>query len=299
MTGTPEPGGASVRRDNGLVPEEWAVLAAVDPTAGDAVLAALALRGVAAVVESRGPAGAGAGAAEAREPRGRDLLWVDAARRGPAEALLREEFPGQSAVLPPGVVPTGTAPPPAGRPGAAPPEGPGVAPGDGPAPGGPAGRPTGPLDEDAAWDRIVAGWHRDDRGSAGPVPPWPVVEDLPDEAGEPGTATDARTAGPAGPPPGRLGGPRDSRPAADPADEHYVPPPPPPLPRLRRGTLAALAALALGVVLLFAPGLLGLRGGDGAGLVGIACVVGGVGVLVHGMRDRRSGGDGWDDGAVV
>jgi hypothetical protein len=41
-------------------------------------------------------------------------------------------------------------------------------------------------------------------------------------------------------------------------DEHYVPPEPPPLPRLRPMTVLALLLVVVGVLLLVAPGLIGL-----------------------------------------
>ena len=292
MTTGPEPGGASLRRDNGLRAERWSALAALDPAAGDDVLAALAGRGVAALVESRGRSAPGAeGPRAAPAGAGHDLLWVDAGLRDEARALVSAEFAGQVTVLPdhsddpdqPGGAPERPAPAPG-------PTAPGsTAPGS-TAPGGP-GRGS-PLDEDAAWEQIVSGW---DREGAGPVPPWPVNEDVPTAGDPPPRSTVVRPAQPAGAPP--PPGPRDHSPAHDPADDHYVPPPPPPLPRLRRNTVAALAALALGVVLLFAPGLIGLGGGDAVAITGIACIVGSVAALVHGMRDRGAGGG--DDGAVV
>lgn len=284
MTTGPDPGGASLRRDNGLRAERWSALAALDPAAGDDVLAALARRGVAALVESRrrsapgveGPGGAPAGARH-------DLLWVDAGLRDEARALLAAEFAGRVTVLP-------ADPDDLDQPGGAPERSGAVGPGS-TGPGGPSH--GSPLDEDAAWEQIVAGW---DREEAGPVPPWPVNEDVP-TAGDPAPrSTVVRPAQPAGTP-RPPSGPRDHTPAHDPADDHYVPPPPPPLPRLRRNTVAALVALALGVVLLFAPRLIGLRGGDTVAITGIACIVGSVVALVHGMRDRGAGGG--DDGAVV
>ena len=325
MTAAPDPGGASLRRDNGLVPERWSALASLDPAAGDEVLAALAEQGVAGLVES-GPAssGAGAGPRTVGVGAGKDLLWVDDGLRERAAAVLLAGFAQAVTLLPPspdaGPSPSGTPAdgtpadgvpadgvPAAGQPGPAGEHGhelagrerdPGVAPDvrRRPADQAPADRP--PVDEDAAWAQIVAGWDRDD---AGPVPPWPVNEDL----GRSGTAPrgDAQRTAPDAPgdtddAPAPLG-PRDHSPAEDPADEHYVPPPPPPLPRLRRGTAAALLVLALGVVLLFVPGVVGFSGSDGVAITGIACIVGSVAALVHGMRDTGSGGGSGDDGAVV
>jgi hypothetical protein len=307
VTAAPDPGGASLRRDNGLVPKRWSALASLDPAAGDEVLAALAEDGVAALVESgSGSAGAGAGPRPVGVGPGRDLLWVDAGLREQAAAVLLARFPQAVTLLPPS--PDAVPSPPGTRPVDDPARRPGPPPEHGHAEraesvAGPDGRRRSadrpPVDEDAAWAQIVAGWDRED---AGPVPPWPVNEDL----GRSGTArrADAQRSAPdplgetedAAPP----AGPRDHSLAEDPADEHYVPPLPPPLPRLRRGTVAALLVLALGVVLLFVPGALGFPGSDGVAITGIACIVGSVAALVHGMRDAgRGGADSGDDGAVV
>ncbi|MCZ2807183.1 hypothetical protein O2W18_18900 [Modestobacter sp. VKM Ac-2983] len=79
-------------------------------------------------------------------------------------------------------------------------------------------------------------------------------------------------------------------------DDHYEPPPPPPLPVLAPASLYALLLIVLGAVLLVAPTRVGLSLDLGL-VLGVAAVVGGVGVLVSRMRDRddRDG----DDGAVV
>lgn len=80
-------------------------------------------------------------------------------------------------------------------------------------------------------------------------------------------------------------------------DGHYVPPPPPPVPRLRARTVAAVLALVLGLLLLFAPGLLRLPETTGTGLLGLSLLAGGAAALVWWMRDSSGGGP--DDGAVV
>ncbi|MCF3962778.1 hypothetical protein [Streptomyces fuscigenes] len=120
-----------------------------------------------------------------------------------------------------------------------------------------------PLDEDAAWAAIVAGYGEEPTDPPG-AKPFKSVDDLasldsksgaapqggPDEE-EPGTAAGTGAEGPgagAGPgevPPRALGGsvvfapgvgipvptgPRDFRPADDPDEGHFVPPEPPPLP---------------------------------------------------------------------
>jgi hypothetical protein len=78
--------------------------------------------------------------------------------------------------------------------------------------------------------------------------------------------------------------------------EHYEPPPPPPLPVLAPASLYALLLIAAGALLVIRPGTLGLSADLGL-VLGVAAVVGGVGVLVSRMRERSV--DEGDDGAVV
>jgi hypothetical protein len=82
-------------------------------------------------------------------------------------------------------------------------------------------------------------------------------------------------------------------------DGHYVPPPPPPVPKVRRNTVGALTALLIGLILVFAPNLIGQVQSVGLGIVGIALMVGGAGALVWHMRDAPPTDSGPDDGAVV
>jgi len=82
----------------------------------------------------------------------------------------------------------------------------------------------------------------------------------------------------------------------DAPDEHYEPPPPPPLPVLAPASLWSLLLIAVGAVLIVAPGRVGLSVDVGL-VLGVAAVIGGVGVLVSRMRDRSV--DDGDDGAVV
>ena len=79
---------------------------------------------------------------------------------------------------------------------------------------------------------------------------------------------------------------------------HYIPPPPPPVPRVRARTIAAVLAVVLGVLVLFAPGALGLSATNGVGLLGFVLLAGGAGALVWWMRDSAPD-NGPDDGAVV
>jgi hypothetical protein len=79
-------------------------------------------------------------------------------------------------------------------------------------------------------------------------------------------------------------------------DEHYEPPPPPPLPVPGPTSLYAMLLVAAGLLLIAAPGVLGLSADLGL-VLGVAAIGGGVGMLVSRMRDRSA--DDGDDGAVV
>lgn len=125
-------------------------------------------------------------------------------------------------------------------------------------------RPS-PADD---FDGIVAGWRAE-----GQVPQWPDPR-----PGEP-----------------------DSPEWGGPDDDHYVPPEPPPMPRMGRPTAFCLLLLGIGLVLLVAPGLLGV--GPAVGMtLGLLSLAGGLGWLVLRIWPRvpRPGdGHGEDDGAVV
>jgi hypothetical protein len=86
--------------------------------------------------------------------------------------------------------------------------------------------------------------------------------------------------------------------AASVEEDHFVPPEPPPLPRLRPGTIFGMLLLVIGVVLLAAPGALGLapRIGTPLALVSLAT---GIGWLMLRMRQGPPPGSGWDDGAQL
>lgn len=141
------------------------------------------------------------------------------------------------------------------------------------------------------FEAIVAGWRRE-----GHVPQWP--DDLPDRDGPadlvepaPAVAPPPRSSQP-GPPPD---------PAPLPEEEHFVPPEPPPLPRLGPPALVGLTLIGIGLVLVMAPGWLGVPDPYGLplGLVGLAS---GLGWLVLRLwpdpPGRRADGDD-DDGAVL
>lgn len=308
------------RRANGLPATDWGALVDLDPRLSEGLLDRLAEAGVAAYVE---PATAVDTVHRAVVMPGRplDRLWVDPDRADSARevvssevadltALLAEAEPGATAhglvlpvpryaarrVLAPPALPeppARSAPaaggPAAGAPVAPGPGGPG-SPGPAPAtPFPPQGRPT----DDELFAQIIADY---DRLETTPTHPWPAAEDLP--ATPP--ATPDTTAGP-------VLRRRRSDPPVEPShwlepdavedDGHFVPPPPPPVPRVRLRTLGAVLAVVLGVLLLFAPRVLGLVGTQGVGLLGLVLLTGGAGALVWWVRDGSSGGP--DDGAVV
>jgi hypothetical protein len=167
------------------------------------------------------------------------------------------------------------------------------------------------------FDAIVALWRRE-----GDVPQWPDGQgpdgqgpdgqgpdvERPDNGAKGGTPDTAAPAGSDEPaPPARPPRPRSAtsppfRPHAPlPEDEHFVPPEPPPLPRLGPPAFVGLTLIVLGLVLVVAPGWLGIAEPYGLplGLVGLAA---GLGWLVLRLwpdpPDRGQDDDG-DDGAVI
>ncbi|MGY1619829.1 hypothetical protein ACI797_24060 [Geodermatophilus sp. SYSU D00691] len=126
------------------------------------------------------------------------------------------------------------------------------------------------LDEDAEWARIVAAYEAEN----GRTP----VEDPPADA-------------PLPPPP-----PPAEPDVLDRPDEHFEPPPPPPVGLPSPASLYAFLLIAAGVLLVWAPSLIGLSQDLGL-FLGVAAVAGGVFVAVSRMRDRSD--DDGDDGAVV
>lgn len=82
-------------------------------------------------------------------------------------------------------------------------------------------------------------------------------------------------------------------------DAHFIPPEPPPLPKPKRRTVVAMLFMAIGLVLLIMPTLLEVAP-DVVLVLGIACLIGGFAMLIHGLRPRGTdpeNADGWDDGA--
>jgi hypothetical protein len=310
MHPTPPPGQPPRgRRGNGLTANEWGALVDVDPRLSDQLLERLAAAEVAAHVEPAGATTDPVSRAGTHPVRPLDRLWVDVARADAAREVVEQEadeviasLQGQGGLeqflhpVPRGASGRVLKPPPRLEPRADSPAAPGA--------GGPAGTDPSTADSDAAWRAIVEGF---ERPADSPVPPWPVQEDIdpgprrgtrpppssrPTRPSAPGTPSRRRTDPPAGGLPGWV------EPEPVPDEGHYVPPPPPPPPRFKPRTLGAWAAVVVGVVLLFAPGLVGVAPGPGTSLLGMVLTGGGAGALVYWMRDAP-GPDGPDDGAVV
>ena len=286
--------GPTGRRSNGLQAAEWGALVDLDPRLSEALLGSLAAVGVAAYVEPAGGAVDTVSRAVALPSRPLDRLWVDPSRADEARAVVGAEVAELTALLAedePGATAHGLVQP-VPRTAATKVLKPPVLP-------GPAGRLLGAEpDPDEAWRQIVEGWGRE---SSGPVPPWPVSEDLDGSAPGPGGPPDAE------PVPRRLRRrdveeqplPDWVEPAALEDEGHYEPPPPPPVPRISRNTVGAVVAMLAGLVLVFLPNLIGQVQSVGLGIVGIALLLGGAGALVWHMRDAPPTDAGPDDGAVV
>ena len=318
-----DPSPSQGRRGNGLQAPDWGALVDLDPRLSDALLSSLAAAGVPAYVE---PAlGSNTFTRAATLPdRPLDRLWVDPSQADTARlvvgaevadltTLLAEQEPGATAhglVQP---VPRTAArrvltPPPLPEPPRrAEPQDAAAAAAPAPVPDGERDAedaPAGDDDPDEAFRRIVEGFSRD---ADGPVPPWPVAEDVepPSRRLLPGRSE--KPAEEEQPPPRRRRTDRDEddalpgwvEPAAIEDEGHYVPPPPPPVPRLAPQKLAAAATLLAGLILMFAPGLLLQDRTAFVGMVGVLLTVGGAAAIVYLMRDAPPDGSGPDDGAVV
>jgi hypothetical protein len=272
------------RRDNGLPASAYVPLADVDPRVGEHLLDLLKLAGVPAYLEPSADVEPYTRALALPSPP-TDRLWVDREQRAAAREIVQAEADSSGA---------SRAPAPAF---------------------GPEERPSAGLsdvDEERAWEEIVATWDDD---PAETVPRWPVVEDASLDADPDGDSDldthldsdvdgDAADAGPSGRTrSGHLGPTPDSEaatvetPRPDEDEEHYVPPPPPPVPRLSGPALLGLALIAFGALLLITPTWVGLN--EQAGFTfGVLSVLSGAGVLVLRLRDSRSD-DGPDNGAVI
>lgn len=134
--------------------------------------------------------------------------------------------------------------------------------------------PDGGVDD---FDAIVAGW-RDE----GEVPQWPAAPEfaVPEPAAPEPTTPPAVATPPS------------------PEDEHFVPPEPPPLPRLGPPAAVGLVLLVLGVVLVSAPGWVGVPGTYGLPL-GLLTLAAGLGWLVLRLWPTPPGPGDDDDGAIL
>jgi hypothetical protein len=160
-----------------------------------------------------------------------------------------------------------------------------------------------PLDEEAAWAALVAGY--DAEPEPGAAPSWPEAENVPAESEEDGPEQHpARD--PASPaPPTRsivvhpvISGPRDHELDED-EDEHFVPPEPPPLPEADLTTKFGWIAVLGGPLLLIVFVLLQLELAWWVILVGVGGFLGGFATLVTRMRSGEDDDDLPGGGAVV
>ncbi|HVQ94411.1 MAG TPA: hypothetical protein VMU51_25460 [Mycobacteriales bacterium] len=265
------------RRDNGLDAAAFVPLADVDPRIGEHLLDVLGAAGVPAYLEPSVDIEPYTRALALPSPP-TDRLWVDREQRLTARQIIETEAEqaGQSGLGPPGR---------------------------------PREEPDGQsditwshglpdADEEQIWRQIIASYESD---TTAPVPPWPVSEDSdtrtadPDKDADPDRPRWRRTGDPDAAEP-LLPGELPPGAAAD-EEEHYVPPPPPPVPRLSRQAILAIALLLIGLVLVFAPGQVGLEQEAGL-LFGVVSILSGAGVLILRLRESRSDDDP-DDGAVV
>lgn len=151
-----------------------------------------------------------------------------------------------------------------------------------------------PLDEDAAWAALVAGF--DAEPAPGAAPAWPEAENVAEEPPAPQPP----------PPPARsivvhpvIKGPRDFELEDDDEDAHFVPPEPPPLPDADVTTKFAWIAVLGGPLLLLTFVLFQLELTWWAILVGVGGFLGGFATLVARMRTGDDDDDRPDGGAVV
>lgn len=141
------------------------------------------------------------------------------------------------------------------------------------------------------FEAIVSGWRNE-----GPVPRWPDDEPRVDGPSSPTAAPVPVVPVPVAPVPA-VPDPAAPDPDAR-ADDHFIPPEPPPIPRLGPPAVIGLGLLVLGIVLVGAPGWLGISSVYGLPL-GLLTLAAGLGWLVLRLWPSAGGpGDG-DDGAVV
>ncbi|WP_328912935.1 MULTISPECIES: hypothetical protein [unclassified Streptomyces] len=165
-----------------------------------------------------------------------------------------------------------------------------------------------PLDEDAAWAALVAGFDKDPEPGA--EPSWPDAENV-----RPADKRDAEEDGEEGDGPGAVAtaltanrsivihpviqGPRDYELADNDEDEHFVPPEPPPLPEADVTTKFAWVAVLGGPLLLIAFMMLQFELQWWTITLGIGGFLGGFTTLVARMRTGEDDDDLPGGGAVV
>lgn len=282
-------------RNNGLHASAYAVLIEIEESLGEAMLAALAARQIAAYLQpTPGPGGTT-----------RLTLYVDALQRAPAGVVLA------------GLTPAMAGDPPAES----------EPPREGVVSDRAAGEMADAMAEDAAFAALVEAFHRT------PVErTWPDAEDLPEDPAPPQTARPADTVLPSIPPrrvtkkfdpatdvDRRRPAPPLPSPQPDPSserspddafeeacddsfegledEEHYTPPP---LSRLDPPPFAirwALMGLLIGLAMLLVPTFFDFGHRTSMDVAGVVCVLGSGAVLVSRLRDRSP--DDPDDGAVV
>jgi hypothetical protein len=156
-----------------------------------------------------------------------------------------------------------------------------------------------PLDEDAAWAALVAGY--DAEPEPGTEPSWPESENVPADA-------DTATAPPAppAPPPSRtivvhpvISGPRNYELVDDEEDAHFIPPEPPPLPESDLTTKFAWIGVIGGPLLLLGFVLFQLELTWWAMVLGGGGFLGGFATLFARMRTDEDDDDLPGGGAVV
>jgi hypothetical protein len=163
-----------------------------------------------------------------------------------------------------------------------------------------------PLDEEAAWAALVAGFN--DEPDPAAAASWPEAENVPEGPGTDRPDRDRPGAGEAGLPPATrsivihpvISGPRNYELEDDDEDAHFVPPEPPPLPEADVTTKFAWIAVIGGPLLLIVFVLFQLDLTWWAVTLGVGGFMGGFATLVARMRP---GGEDDDDlpggGAVV
>jgi hypothetical protein len=245
----PAGGARRGRRDNGLSAAEYAAVGDVDPRVGEHLLDVLAVAGIAAYLQPAADLHP-VTRTTSLPARPTDRLYADRTHLSTAREYLA-------------------------RLGAETPRG-----------GGP--EEPAPLDVDAEWASISAGFEAD---AEEPAVSWPVRE----EAAEPVRRPEREV--PADEP--SLLDALDTFGAdlPDDEDEGYTPPPPPPLPRPSRAAVLGVALILLGLGVFLAPDLLPL-GSDMALLLGLGALLGGFVTLIWRLR-RGDEDEDPDDGAVV